>query len=210
MYVPRTVAATEAELKGRRDAIAKALKFINQRLKDKTDFSRQDLFGRDLGRGTYVQWSRDLTHFLLDEGTIARSNTTGTPLYHAVKEAVVSQESITRYMKREREEDELLTLAIGSSKSVQHVVLEEDEPSGSEPPEAEHKDQPPDANPEAHAAKQDEPELREMLAALIEILPSLVTATNRIERKVVEIEKAMSFIKRDFADLLALVPEVEK
>jgi hypothetical protein len=208
----------ESELKIRRDAVAKALKFINMRLKDNGTFSRQDLFGKDSpGRSDYLQWSRLVTRFMADEGKIERANTRGVPVYQAMEEVEVSQESVTRYMRREAKpaepEDDLLSIARGeSAKALTNgaqakpdvvVVLEEDEATTSvvkvEPT--------PTQSAPIVTSEAVEPTLHEMLKALVDILPDIVTAIHRIEKKAVGLEKGMAAISKDFTDLLALVEE---
>lgn len=226
---PTVTVLSESELKTRRDAVAKALKFINQRVKDNATFSRQDLFGKDQpNRADYVQWSRLVTRFIADEGKIERANERGIPVYHAIEVVEVSQDSVTRHMRREPKEDDtpeddLLSIAKDeSAKALTNgttakpasvvVTLEEEEPTVAKleaPPAAVAQ-----GKEGVSEVDQTDPTLYEMLKALVDVLPNIVTAIHRIEKKAVAIEqkvifveKATAAITKDFTDLLALVED---
>jgi hypothetical protein len=167
---------SESEARRRRILAREAFRFMNARVLDRTPFKRAEMFGPEtVGKGAMVDWSRRVINRLIDRGKIVVSESGTRPVYQAIEVVKVTEEEISKYLKYSDDEDLPAPQDIPAP-VVRASVFEEDVTPAPQPAE------------EREVEDAGEPDVRRMLASLVSILPDLVKAVNRIEKKAVGIE----------------------
>ncbi len=198
---------TENEARKRRLLIKDAFKFMNARVLDKQTFGRSEMFGPEsVGAGAIPGFTRRVMSRLVRNEKVVLDNDSSTrPVYKAIQVVKMTDEEIGKYLKYNDEEEEL-----DESPAPSFVV---DRPAPQPAPAS--------APAPDEADEDEEPDTRQMLASLVAILPDVVKAINRIEKRVVAIEVAqrdiakavtgqeLGTIRGDINGLLELVAEID-
>jgi hypothetical protein len=197
---------TENEARRRRLLTKEAFKFLNARVLDKKTFTRSELFGPEsVGKGALVEWSRDITNRLRIQRKIVALGPNATrPTYRAIEVVKMTDDDVAKYLGYLPDDEDLPAPPASLAAEIKNVEPLDDHIV--------------EANTAATVGSDDaQPEdasIHQMLASLVSILPDLVRAVHRIEKKAVAIESRLTALEatqkkidENMAYLLELIPE---
>lgn len=200
---------TESEARKRRILLKDALTFLNERSADKATFKRSDMFPTvPRGQNVMANWTREVVGRLVKRKKLTIvAMSKQTPIYQAISDVGLSEEEVSTYLRDGDAIEATTVVEEGSTDQDEGLQASASTPSATIPTNG--------ASvivPSAISAEGARPDAStdEMLAALIGILPDLVTAVNRIERKAVGIEAAMKKLAAVEAAVVRLEEQQKK